>query len=442
MLYFLLGILAVIGVHTILLKKQMERRIKINRYHMIVSALFSIYTIFLIEFLHDRKIHMNYELLNIFLIYVPIGIAMPLIYQRYKYFIRNVIYVVLIDLYILILQNFSTGKHNSLMILFSLLGLLFGYFICTCINHVYPELRKSLILKKRRKKIVISLYEIETITVCFVVLFSMIAAAEQVSGKNTNKEGKESVHQTSGVPQEEGDRYSHIYYADADKYDRYDAYAKKNPRMPLEEVVWRVDANLDQEFYDEKYIKYADENTDTPLLINKFNRVEDDFEPDELVALEGDYIATPQTVAAYQKLTDDMEELGMKIYVCSSYRSVNYQDRLYRYYLKTDSVEEVDTYSSRPGFSEHHTGRAIDVSQVYNKLEAFEGSDEALWLYANAYKYGFIVRYKDDQTDVTGYIFEPWHIVYVGEEISNTMHDEKIETLEEYVVKYVDHHKT
>ena len=101
----------------------------------------------------------------------------------------------------------------------------------------------------------------------------------------------------------------------------------------------------------------------------------------------------------------------------------------------------MDTYSSRPGFSEHHTGRAIDVSQVYNKLEAFEGSDEALWLYANAYKYGFIVRYKDDQTDVTGYIFEPWHIVYVGEEISNTMHDEKIETLEEYVVKYVDHHK-
>lgn len=441
MLYFLLGILVVIGVQTILFVKYHKRRLKINIKHMMLSALFSIYSIFIIEFLHDRRIHMNYELLIVFLIFIPIGITMPLIYQRYKYFLFNIMYVVFIDIYILILQHSRMIKCNVLMIFFSVIGLFMGYFICICINRLFPKLRSSLILKKRRKKIIISSYEIEIITLCFVFLFSILATVQNVSGKNLNKKMKDTIHNLPDAENQVNDRYSHIYYADTDKYDRYDAYAAIHPEMTIEEIVWRVDANLDQDFYDEKYVKYADENTDSPLLLNKFSRVSDDFEPDELVTLEGDYIATPQTVAAYHKLTADMKDLGMKIYVCSSYRSVAYQDRLYRYYLKTDSVEEVDTYSSRPGYSEHHTGRAIDVSQVYNQLDAFEGSDEALWLYANAYRYGFIVRYKADQTDVTGYIFEPWHIVYVGEEISKTMHDENIETLEEYVVKYIDHQK-
>ena len=79
------------------------------------------------------------------------------------------------------------------------------------------------------------------------------------------------------------------------------------------------------------------------------------------------------------------------------------------------------------------------MSQVSGNLNVFEGSPEAKWVYENAYKYGFIVRYKENQMDVTGYIFEPWHIVYVGKDISQTMHDENIETLEEYVVKYIDH---
>jgi D-alanyl-D-alanine carboxypeptidase len=78
---------------------------------------------------------------------------------------------------------------------------------------------------------------------------------------------------------------------------------------------------------------------------------------------------------------------------------------------------------------------------VQNNLDVFEGSEEAKWVYENCYRYGFIVRYKAEQMDVTGYIFEPWHIVYVGKEIAGIMHDENIETLEEYVVKYVDHQK-
>ena len=62
-----------------------------------------------------------------------------------------------------------------------------------------------------------------------------------------------------------------IYFAEEDNYDRYEAYAKIYPDMEAEEIVWRVNANLDQYFYDSEYVELEDKNTDDPLLINKFN---------------------------------------------------------------------------------------------------------------------------------------------------------------------------
>ena len=264
-----------------------------------------------------------------------------------------------------------------------------------------------------------------------------VAGIERISGKNLEEQIKGTV-QSDNVQE---DKYASVYYAEKDKYDRYDRYAKLHSEFDIEEVVWRVNANLDQKFYDEDYVTIADKNTDEPLLLNKFNRVSEGFEPKRLVKIEGNYEATPETQAAYKELVKDLEKEGMKIYIVSAYRSISYQESLYNHYLKTDSKQEVDTYSSRPGYSEHHTGRALDISQVQGNLDAFEGSDEAEWVYENAYKYGFIVRYREEQMDVTGYIFEPWHITYVGKEISMKMHEENIETLEEYVVKYVDHQK-
>ena len=295
-------------------------------------------------------------------------------------------------------------------------------------------------MKKKKKKILTAMYELELITLCFAVLFMVLSTAEKISGENFGKKLKDTIYYTHSEDTKKNP-YEDIYYADADKTQRYDSYAAKHPEFSREEVVWRVDANLDREFYDEMYVRYADENTDEPLLINKFNRVSDDFVPEYLETIEGTYEATPETVEAYHRLTKAMKKEGLKIYVVSAYRSVAYQRRLHNGYLRKDDKESVEAYSARAGYSEHHTGRALDISQVVNNLDAFEGSEEAEWVYENAYRYGFIVRYKESQTDVTGYIFEPWHIVYVGEEIAMTMHEEHIETLEEYVVKYVDHKK-
>ena len=74
-------------------------------------------------------------------------------------------------------------------------------------------------------------------------------------------------------------------------------------------------------------------------------------------------------------------------------------------------------------------------------MDKFKHNKKEKWIAKNYYKYGFIVRYPKDHEDITGYIYEPWHITYVGIPIATEMKEQGIETLEEYWVKYVDHKK-
>lgn len=430
MLYYILGILAIIAVHLIIFLKCYERGIKINNKHITLSVMFSFYLVFVIEYLHDKIIDEIGSFIVTSLVFIPIGIIMPLIYRRFKYFVINVLFVLVFDVLMIILQVMHCSKFMPVFVVFSLLGLLIGFAISSIIRYVFSDLRKSLIIKKRKKRIVFLSLEVEIMTICLFSLFFSMAVIEKISGNNIVEKFD------ANFVNKDSDKYSKIYFAKKDYYVRYDAYAKLHPEMETEEIVWRVNSNLDKDFYDSRYVSMADENTYNPLLINKFNRVSENFEPKNLVTIEGNFLATKETTDAYKEMLEDMEEEGMKIYVVSSYRSIEYQENLYNNYLKVDDRDEVDTYSARPGYSEHHTGRALDISHIPGNIDAFEGSEEAEWVYKNCYRYGFIVRYKEETMDVTGYIYEPWHITYVGTEISVRMHSDEIETLEEYVARY------
>lgn len=441
MIYYILGILAVIIIHLITFLKSYENEKKINYTHIVVSGLVSLYMIYIAEHLYGNVIENGLGLLKITALFAPLGILMPLIYRRFKSFMMGATFSAFFMGVIFILQIINCGDINVMSLLFAIFGMLLGYIVCMIINTQIPSLREKLIIKRRKKQSIYFSLEPEIFSVVMFALFFAVAGIEAVSGQDIEEAIKEATVNNVSKKSKNTSKYAGIYYAEKDKYSRYDAYSALHPEMSLEDVVWRVDANLDQEFYDEEYVKIADEESSSPLLVNKFNRVSEYYKPKTLVKIEGQYLSTPATAEAYHDMTEKMKELGLTIYVVSSYRDINYQNNLYNGYLKTDSKEEVDTYSSRPGYSEHHTGRALDVSNVYNNLNAFEGSKEAEWVYNNCHEYGFIVRYKENQMDVTGYIFEPWHIVYVGKEIAQTMHDEGIETLEEYVVKYIDHKK-
>ncbi len=121
---------------------------------------------------------------------------------------------------------------------------------------------------------------------------------------------------------------------------------------------------------------------------------------------------------------------GVYIYILSGYRSYYTQNNLYESYVLQSGRDEADTYSARPGHSEHQIGLAIDINSV---AADFEETAEGKWLAENSYKYGYILRYPENKQDATGYIYKPYHFRYVGKDLAETLYNggDWI-TLEEY----------
>ena len=168
------------------------------------------------------------------------------------------------------------------------------------------------------------------------------------------------------------------------------------------------------------------------------------YEPDNLVDVDDDYkmpSSSPTMVQeayeAFKKMSDAASSKGLKIKVTSGYRSYDYQKRIYEGYLKKDPQEFVDTYSSRPGFSDHQIGLSCDVWADNKTFEEFSFTKESAWLKENAYKYGFIMRYPYGKDYITGYMYESWHYRYVGKEAAKEIHDNDI-TFDEYYAYYIE----
>lgn len=230
--------------------------------------------------------------------------------------------------------------------------------------------------------------------------------------------------------------YTDLYFYEADKAARYIAYGQANPALSADTVVWHVNAGIDGTPYEDyEAARYTDTQH---YIVSKYRKLPDNFVPENLVDIGG-YKATSDAAAAYFSMQADAKAEGYSFWAISAYRSIDSQRNLYNRYLQQDPAHIVDTYSARPGFSEHHTGRAIDLSGSNGNFLQFENSPEGPWVHQNAYKYGFILRYPKGYEHITGYDYESWHMTYVGVDIATDMHDKGIVTLEEYTVKYIDH---
>lgn len=224
------------------------------------------------------------------------------------------------------------------------------------------------------------------------------------------------------------------YYKD-ELYDDYTKYFNENPQIHIEDIIWRVNSGVHLKYFDEAIdIKDIDE---FPLLVNKTHKLPDDFIPENLAKLRSGRMATKDTGVAFNKMKSDASTAGLSIDETSAYRSIDKQVSIYNGYLKKDSIEVVDTYSARAGFSEHHLGTVIDLIGGGKPMTRFGETQEYRWIQENAHKYGFIQRYKENCEDITGYQEEEWHITYVGVDIATYMYKHKIDTLEEYLGKNI-----
>lgn len=127
-------------------------------------------------------------------------------------------------------------------------------------------------------------------------------------------------------------------------------------------------------------------------------------------------------------------QIGKELKMISGYRSYQEQRTLYNDYVRAHGQKAADTFSARPGYSEHQTGLVADLGTLNDTCVVevcFAKTPEAKWIAENAWQYGFIIRYPKGKTDITGYSYEPWHVRYVGKPLASWMHDKKIETMEE-----------
>lgn len=163
------------------------------------------------------------------------------------------------------------------------------------------------------------------------------------------------------------------------------------------------------------------------------------YEPADLVTVgavpggAGQQMRT-EAAAAMTRMYEAANAAGAPFSILTAYRSYGFQQGVYGSTVRASGVAAADRRVARPGYSEHQTGLTADINDVpANKLrQTFGASAAGTWVREHAHEYGFIVSYPEGSEAVTGYLYEPWHIRYVGAAVSADMHDTGVETLQEY----------
>ena len=139
---------------------------------------------------------------------------------------------------------------------------------------------------------------------------------------------------------------------------------------------------------------------------------------------------TKETQKAFNDMKVEASTLGLNLYLSSGYRSYNLQKQIYNNYVARDGKANADTYSARPGHSEHQTGLAFDLNTID---DSFTNTPEGKWVHDNCYRFGLILRYPKGKDNITGYMHESWHLRYVGIELATKLYNNgNWITLEEY----------
>lgn len=155
------------------------------------------------------------------------------------------------------------------------------------------------------------------------------------------------------------------------------------------------------------------------LVVNKTYSLPDNYNPG----------VDDEANAALQNMFRAAKADGVTLEIISGFRSYDRQTQLYNNYVSRDGVAAADRYSARAGHSEHQTGLAFDLNSLE---ESFGETKEGKWLKEHCHEYGFIIRYPKEKEEITGYMYEPWHVRYLGETVAKSVTESGL-CLEEYL---------
>lgn len=204
-----------------------------------------------------------------------------------------------------------------------------------------------------------------------------------------------------------------------------------------------------------EYEQYMDpENrNDYMIVVNKGSLLDENYKPDDLADLTDTRADGRETqrmrlaaAKAIEAMFIEMRASGYTdVSITSAYRPYSQQKYLFENYTADElkshpgwtleqAEAEVETYSARPGTSEHQTGLCCDLHNLPSADKRFANEEAYTWLCDNAWKFGFILRYPEDKTATTGYDFEPWHYRFVGRYHAQKIREQGL-CLEEYAAQ-------
>lgn len=181
------------------------------------------------------------------------------------------------------------------------------------------------------------------------------------------------------------------------------------------------------------------------ILVNKINKLSSSFVPENLKELDIPFVGAidsnrmeQDAGLALERMFLAAKEDGVILQGRSGYRSYNTQKINYNNKVSLMGQQQADKYVAKPGFSEHQTGLVMDiVTPGYNKLDSgFKNTSAYKWLTTNCADFGFILRYPEGKSHITGYNFEPWHYRYVGIDHAKIIMSNNL-TLEQYISDYI-----
>ena len=267
------------------------------------------------------------------------------------------------------------------------------------------------------------------LVICIVKVLNppKVIKEKQVVAKKTNTNKDIKLNKLDNIDKE-------IDYFNMNYLDRYVAYKEKNSEMPSKQVIKNVNMNLDNDFYTNT-LKAKNLNTEK-VLVNKYYYLDNNYVPDTLESISSRFALSNMKMVntaknAFEEMAQESKKENLSIIAMSTYRSYDYQVNLYNRYVKADGKDAADTYSGRPGHSEHQTGLAVDVYNGKENYTNFEKTKEFIWMNNHAHEFGFILRFPKDKVNETGYTYESWHYRYVGKEIAKYIKEHNI-SFEEY----------
>ena len=223
-------------------------------------------------------------------------------------------------------------------------------------------------------------------------------------------------------------------YFRKDKLDKYLEFYNSNKKYSPSEIITKVNTHTDKDFYED--IMDADISKKELVLVNKYYKLKEDYEPDDIVLIPSTYAYSKKYISNsilenIGNLIDAAKESNFKLVVSSGYRSYKDQESIYNSFKVSNGIREADETVSRPGHSDYQTGLAVDIEPYGKNVTNASESEEYKWLKENAHKYGFIERFPEGKEDITGFKYSFSHYRYVGVEAATYIHDNNI-TFEEY----------